>query len=133
MVTVAPQRGRQSEDDAAFDLRFDDARVDHLAAVHDACDLVHRELAAGDRNLGDLRHMRGVPLHECARPEMAACAAAGPIRRARAAICSTRVCRGFALSRLRRKSTGLLPAAAASSSMKLSITKQLGAWLTERM
>src|ERR1700690_1504098 len=44
----APLGGRETEDDAAFDLRFDDARIDHLTAVDDADDFVHLEVAVDD-------------------------------------------------------------------------------------
>src|ERR1700685_3445024 len=53
---VAPQRGRKSIDDAALELRFDDARIDGLSAIDDARDLVNLELAILDghfRHLGD--------------------------------------------------------------------------------
>ena len=42
-------------------------------------------------------------------------------------------CGGFTASSSQTKVHRILAEAAASSSMKLSITKQLGAWLTERM
>ena len=61
---IAPQRRGEPEDDAAHDLRLDDARIDHLAAIHRAGELVHLERTRVDGNLGDQRQVGGVALHE---------------------------------------------------------------------
>src|SRR5258708_37065313 len=61
---VAPQSGGETEDDAAFDLRFDDARVDHLTAVDHTNDFVHFELGADDGNLRYLGYVSRISLHQ---------------------------------------------------------------------
>ena len=61
---VAPERRRQSEENAALDLLIDDVRVHHLSAVDDAGDAVNGELAVCHGDFGDLRHVGAVAFHQ---------------------------------------------------------------------
>ena len=50
IVTSPYRAAERAEHDTAFHLRFDDPRIDHLAAVDDTEDFVHLEITAHDRD-----------------------------------------------------------------------------------
>ena len=128
----AVQRRGQAEGDGALDLRLDGEGVHDQAAVEGGDDAVHlhRALRRPRPPRPARRRCRRTRARRCrARARREGACPSRPSARRGPGSARTRGC--FARS-LRRKATGSSPAAAASSSIIVSITKAVCEWPTER-